>query len=67
MLMDLKENVKLRRRVDKQGVFTYISIKDSHSNIFRNVEASIFYFPTSWMVASGCSAVVDVFSRKINK
>ena len=33
MLLDLKENVKLRRRVDKEGVFTYMSIKDSHPNI----------------------------------
>ena len=30
MLLDLKENVKLRRRVDKEGVFTYISTKDSY-------------------------------------
>ena len=35
MLFDLKENVKLRRRVNKEGVFADISIKDSHTNIFR--------------------------------
>ena len=28
MLLDLNENVKLRRRVDKEGVFAYISTKD---------------------------------------
>ena len=27
LLLDVKENMKLRRRVDKEGVFTYISIK----------------------------------------
>ena len=33
MLLDMKENVKLRR-VDKEGVFTYISTKYSHTNIY---------------------------------
>ena len=64
MLLDLKENVKQRRRVDKEGVFADISIKDSHPNIFRHGEGSIISFPTTWMVESGFSAVVDVFSRK---
>ena len=38
MFLDLKENVKQRRRVDKEGVFADISIKDSHPNIFRHGE-----------------------------
>ena len=50
MRLDLKENVKLRRRVDKEGVFTDILIKDSHPNIFKHVEASIISFPTTWMM-----------------
>lgn len=66
MLLDLKENTKMRRRVDK-GIFAYILIKDAHSNIFQHVEASIISFPTTWMVESGFSAAVDVFSRKRNK
>ena len=67
MLLDLKENVKLRRRVDKEGVFTYISTKDSYPKYFLTCRASIISFPTTWMVESGFSAVVDVFSRKRNK
>ena len=63
LMLDLKENVTLRR-VDKECVFTYILIKDSHQNISKHVEANIIYFHTSWMVESGCSAVVDVLSRK---
>ena len=64
MLLDLKENMKLRRRVDKEGVFADILIKDSHRHIFRHVEASIVSFYTRWMVESGFSAVVDVFKKK---
>ena len=67
MLLDLKENVILRRRVDKEGVFVYISIMDSHPNIFRHAEASIISFSTTWMLESGFLAVVDVFSIKINE
>ena len=66
MLMDLKKNVKLRRRFEK-GVFAYISIKDSHQNIPRHVDAGIISFPTTWMVVSGFSVVVDDFSSKSNK
>ena len=51
--LDLKENVKLRRRVDKEGVVAYILIKDSHLNAFQLVEASINSFPATWMVESG--------------
>ena len=67
MLLDLKENVKQRRRVDEEGVLAYISIKDSHPNISKHVEAGIISFPTIWMVESGISAVVNVFSGKRNK
>ncbi|XP_029634910.1 uncharacterized protein LOC115210449 [Octopus sinensis] len=67
MLLDLKENMKLRRRVAKEGVFAYISIKESYPNIFRHVEASIISFPTTWMVESAFSAVVDNLSKKRNK
>ncbi|XP_029633296.1 SCAN domain-containing protein 3-like [Octopus sinensis] len=65
-MLDLKENMKLRRRVEKGGVFAYISIKGSHPNIFRHV-ASIISFPTTWMVESAFSSVVDILSRKRNK
>ena len=54
-LLDLKEDVKLRGRVNKEGVFAYILIKDSHPNVFRQVEASIIAFPTAWMVESAFS------------
>ena len=66
-LLDLKEDMKLRGRVNKEGVFAYILVKDLHPNVFRQVEASIIAFPTPWMVKSSFSAVVDVFSRKGNK
>ena len=61
-LFDLKENVKLRARVNKEGVFTYILIKDSHPNLFRQVEASIIVFSIRWKVESSFSAVLNVFS-----
>ena len=63
-LLDLKEDVKLRGRVNKEGVFAYISIKDLHPNVFQQVKASIIAFPTTWMVESAFSAVLDVFSKK---
>ncbi|XP_014781353.1 SCAN domain-containing protein 3 [Octopus bimaculoides] len=66
-MLDLKDNMKLRRRVEKEGVFAYISIKESHPNIFRYVEANIIFFPTTWMVESAFSAVVDILNRKRNK
>ena len=66
-LLDLKEDMKLRGRVNKEGVFAYILVKDLHPNIFRQVEASIIAFRTPWMVESAFSAVVDVFSKKRNK
>jgi len=67
MLLDLKQDLKIRKRVDREGVFGYLSIKESHPNIFQQVEPSIISFPSTWMVESGFSAVVDVFSRKRNQ
>ena len=67
MLLDVKENVKLRRRVDKEGVFADISIKDSNQHISKHIKASIISFPTILKVKSGYSAYVDVFSIKRNK
>ena len=64
MSLDMKENAKQRRRVDKEGDFAHILMKDSHPNILKHVEASIVSYPTTWMVESLSSAVVDVFSRK---
>ena len=32
---DLKEDVKLRGRVNKEGVFAYILIKDLHPIVFQ--------------------------------
>ena len=70
-LFDLKKDVKLRGRVNKEWVFAYISMKDLHPNVFQQVEASIPYymdaFPITWMVESAFSAVLDVFSKKRNK
>eukprot|EP00106_Octopus_bimaculoides_P009738 XP_014777180.1 PREDICTED: uncharacterized protein LOC106874090 [Octopus bimaculoides] len=66
-MLDLKENMKLRRRVEKEGVVAFISMKESHPNIFRHVEASIISFPTTWMVESAFSAVVDILSRERNR
>ena len=64
MLLNLKKNVELRRRVDKEGVLAYILIRNSHPSISKHVEASIISVPTTWMVESGLSAVVDVFCEK---
>ena len=66
-LLDLKEDVKLRGRVNKEGVFAYILIKNLHPNVFQQVAASIIAFPTTWMVESVFSAILDVFSKKRNK
>ena len=59
--------MKLRGRVNKEGVFAYILIKYLRLNAFRQVEASIIAFPNTWMLESAFSAVVDVFSKKRNK
>ena len=56
MWLDLKENVILRRIVDREGVFAHVSRKDSHANILQHVEASIISFPTTWMMESGLPA-----------
>ena len=59
--------MKLRGRVNKEGLFANILIKDLHPNVFRQVEVSIIAFPTTWMVEYAFSAVRDVFSKKRNK
>ena len=46
MLLDMKENVGLRRRVDKEGVFADMSIKDSFLNIWK--QASFLSLPHGW-------------------
>ena len=46
-LLDIKEEVKLSGRVNKERVFAYILIKDSHPNVFQQVEANIIAFPTT--------------------
>ena len=46
-LLDSKKDVKLRGRVNMEGVSAYILIKDLHRNVFRQVEASIIAFPTT--------------------
>ena len=46
MLLNMKENVMLRR-VDKEGVFIYISIKDSHTNIHVGKIYIVYFIPSS--------------------
>ena len=61
-LLDLKNDVKLRARVNKERVFAYIMMKNLHPNIFQLSEANIIVFPTRWMIKSAFSAILDVFS-----
>ena len=63
-LLDLKEDVKLKEKVKRKGVFAYILIKNSHPNMFQQVEASIITFLSTWMVEYAFLAVLDVFSKK---
>ena len=63
-LLDLKEDVKLTGSVIKEDVCAYTLIKDLHPNVFPLVEASIIAFPTTEIVESAFSAVVDVFGKK---
>ena len=66
-LLDLKENSKLSRRVQDEGVFGYIEIKSTNPQIYDLVEPSILSFPTTWLVEAGFSAVADIFTKKRNK
>ena len=66
-LLDLKEDVKLSGRVNKEVVFAYILIKDLQPNVFQQVEASIIVFPSTWVVESAFSTVLGNFSKKRNK
>ena len=61
-LLDLKEDVKLKARVNKEGAFLYILVKDSHPSVFPQLKASVIVFPTRWMVKYAFLAVPDVFS-----
>ena len=61
-LLDLKEDGKLRARVNKERVFAFIVIKNSHPNIFQLLKARIIVFPFRWIVESSFLAVLDVFN-----
>ena len=43
-LLDLKEDSKLVRRVEKEGVFGYIEVMESNPIVFKSVESSIMHF-----------------------
>ncbi|OAF68379.1 hypothetical protein A3Q56_03884 [Intoshia linei] len=66
-LLDLKENLKLVRRIEKEGVFGFSGIQELNPIVFDNVQPSIIAFPTTWLVEAGFSAVVDIFSKKRSK
>ena len=66
-LLDLKEDSKLVRSVEKEGVFGYIEVMESNPIVFKSVESSIIALPTTWLVEAGFSAVLDVFSKKRSK
>ncbi|OAF68112.1 hypothetical protein A3Q56_04160 [Intoshia linei] len=66
-LLDLKEDLKLVRRIEKEGVFGFMGIQESNLIVFDNVQSSIIAFPTTWLVETGFSAVVDIFSKKRSK
>ena len=40
-LLNLKEDVKLRARVNKKGVFAYILRKNLYPNVFQQSKASL--------------------------
>ena len=42
MLLDLKENVNLKGKVDKEDVLVYILTKNSHTNISQYVKQASF-------------------------
>ena len=61
-LLDLKEDGKLRARINKEEVFAYILIKDLHSNVFKQLKATTVVLRTRWMMESAILAILDVFS-----
>jgi hypothetical protein len=46
-LLELKENTKLSRRIQNDGVFGYIEIKFTNPQIYDLIEPSIISFPTN--------------------
>ena len=64
MLLDLKEDVKLRARAIKKELFAYILKNNLHTYVFQQLEASIIVFPTRWMVESAFSVTLNVFNKK---
>ena len=44
-LLNSKEDVKLRPRVNKERVFPYSLIKDSHPNGFSTIRSKHYYLP----------------------
>ncbi|OAF71938.1 hypothetical protein A3Q56_00296 [Intoshia linei] len=66
-LLDLKEDLKLVRRIKKEDVFEFMEIQESNPIVFDYVQISIIAFPTTWLVETGFSAVVDIFSKKRSK
>ena len=50
-LLDSKENVQLRARVNKKRIFTYILIKNLYPNIFQQLEAKSFFVVQNFNIA----------------
>ena len=40
-LLDLKEDVKLRAKVNREGVFAHIMMKNLHPNVFQQLEQAL--------------------------
>ncbi|OAF64401.1 hypothetical protein A3Q56_07910 [Intoshia linei] len=47
--ISLKEDLKLVRRIEKEGVFGFMRIQESNLIMFDNVQPSIIAFPTTWL------------------
>ncbi|OAF65725.1 hypothetical protein A3Q56_06545 [Intoshia linei] len=54
-LLDVKD-LKLVRRIEKEGVFGFIGIQELNPIVFDYVQPSIIAFPT-WLVEAGFSVV----------
>ena len=65
-LLGLKENVKLRARVIKEGIYAYILIKNSHPNVFQELETSIIVFPTRGICAFSCTGCIQLKISKLD-
>ena len=67
-LLDLKEDVKLRAIVNEEGIFAYILIKNSHPNLFQQLEASIIVFLTglySGIFVYSCTGCIQLKTKQI--